>query len=206
MTTRARPARRPRAAHQSRAEALWRAWGRPAFAVAIVVVLLFGLGIANIVVRARWHEVEDGVLWGARPRGVTAVEVAPGSAGARAGIQARRRAAGRQRRAGANAGRGHRVPAPRQARARGSPIRSCAWAPRQALEVSLAAAGRPASMYFVLAAVGPLHAAGRRVGPAPAPARSGDAAFLLALRRVLRRLHVLVQRAVRSSRLDVLLG
>src|SRR5437899_6276491 len=62
------------------------AWGRPAFAVVVVVVLIV-LGVANVVMRARWHEVEDGVLWSARAEGVVATEVAAGSAAARAGIQ-----------------------------------------------------------------------------------------------------------------------
>src|SRR5438132_6518784 len=43
----------------------WLAWGRSAFAVPIVL-LLIALGVANIQIRARWHEVEDGVLWGQR--------------------------------------------------------------------------------------------------------------------------------------------
>src|ERR1700674_1459135 len=60
-------------------------WGRSAFATVVAVVLI-GLGVANIATRARAHEVEDGVLWGTRAEGVTAVEVAPGSAGAVAGV------------------------------------------------------------------------------------------------------------------------
>src|SRR5436305_5976763 len=63
----------------------WLAWGRSAFAVAVVVVLL-ALGIANIALHARWHEVEDGVLWGSRPEGLTALEVASDSAASRAGV------------------------------------------------------------------------------------------------------------------------
>src|ERR1700682_3247477 len=56
--------------------------------LAIVVALaLIGLGVANIVTRARLHEVEDGVLWATRAQGVTAMEVAPGSAGAVAGVE-----------------------------------------------------------------------------------------------------------------------
>jgi len=51
------------------------------------VLLLVVLGIANIVLRARWHEVEDGVFWATRAEGVTAVEIAPGSAAARAGVR-----------------------------------------------------------------------------------------------------------------------
>ncbi len=68
------------------AEARWRAWGRSGFALA-VVIFLAGLGIANIVTHAKWHELEDGVYWDGRVEGVTAVEVAPESAGARAGIE-----------------------------------------------------------------------------------------------------------------------
>jgi two-component system, NtrC family, sensor kinase len=61
-------------------------WGRSASAL-LVVVFLGVLGIANIATHARWHEVEDGVLWGVRPEGVTAIEVSPGSAAQRAGIE-----------------------------------------------------------------------------------------------------------------------
>jgi PAS domain S-box-containing protein len=60
-------------------------WVGPAFALTIVISL-FSLGVANIVLRARTTEVDDGVLWRARVEGVTAVEVASGSTGDRAGI------------------------------------------------------------------------------------------------------------------------
>jgi PAS domain S-box-containing protein len=60
--------------------------GRSAAAAALVLVLL-GLGLANIVERLRVHRVEDGVLWGQRPEGVTAVEVAPDAPAARAGLE-----------------------------------------------------------------------------------------------------------------------
>src|SRR5690242_28442 len=65
----------------------WRSWLRPAMTISIVVVLV-ALGIANVVMRAGWHEVEDGVLWADRAEGVTALEVAPGSAGDAAGVVA----------------------------------------------------------------------------------------------------------------------
>ncbi|MES1255708.1 MAG: PDZ domain-containing protein, partial [Acidobacteriota bacterium] len=68
-----------------RAEPRWRVWGRSAFALA-VVLLLAGLGIANIALHGKWHEVEDGAFWGARPEGIVAVEVLAGSPAARAGI------------------------------------------------------------------------------------------------------------------------
>ena len=164
------------------------------------------LGIANIATRARWNEVEDGVYWDARPEGVT-----------------RRRRCGRARRA----------PAPESLRAtscspstvsrsssRGDVIafqhQAGAQAPlsytllrlgaRQALDVTLAPASPSGSMYFVLAGVGLFTLLVGASVRLRRPARPGDAAFLLAVRRVLRRLHVLVQRSVRSARLDVLLG
>ena len=67
-------------------EARWVAWGRPAFAL-IIAVLLASLGVANIITRVQWHEVEDGVLWQTRPEGVRAVEVGAGSSGSLAGIE-----------------------------------------------------------------------------------------------------------------------
>src|SRR5581483_1592824 len=67
-------------------ESTWLAWGRSAFALTVVVLLL-ALGISNIGMRAQRREVEDGVLWGARPEGITAVEIAANSPAAAAGIQ-----------------------------------------------------------------------------------------------------------------------
>ena len=64
----------------------WWSTSRSILAVAVVSILI-GLGIANVVMRARWHEVEDGVLWTPRTEGVAATEVATGSAGERAGIR-----------------------------------------------------------------------------------------------------------------------
>ncbi len=133
-------------------EGRWRSRFRSAFVSAIAVVLV-GLGIADIVTRARGHEVEDGVLWGERAEGITALEVGPGSAAAQAGVQ-----------------RGDILLAvngvPVQARAdileyqrAGREGTLLAYTlvrlgARQALEVSLAPATPRGSMYFVLAAVG----------------------------------------------------
>ena len=135
------------------AEARWRVWGRSVFAL-VVVVFLAGLGVANIVTHAKWHEVEDGVFWG----------------------RARRRSHGRRgcRRIG-------RQPAPESSAAT---CCSPSTAPRfetqadvieyqhtaragtrltytlarlgtqQVIEVALAAAPQGSSMYYVLAAVG----------------------------------------------------
>src|SRR5262245_36415554 len=61
------------------------AWGRSLFALAVVAVLLV-LGIANIAMRAQWHQVEDGVLWTAGAEGGTATEVANDSPAGAAGI------------------------------------------------------------------------------------------------------------------------
>ena len=55
-------------------------------AVAVVTVL-FCLAAANLVVRANWSELEDGVLWAVQPEGVVAVEVAAGTPGELAGLQ-----------------------------------------------------------------------------------------------------------------------
>ena len=65
----------------------WRAWIPPVLAVVLVAALLC-LAAANVVVRANWNELVDGVLWADRPAGVAAVEVAPDEAGDRAGIEA----------------------------------------------------------------------------------------------------------------------
>jgi PAS domain S-box-containing protein len=114
---------------------------------------LGALGIANIVTSASWHEVEDGVLWGSRIEGVTAVEVAAGSPGARAGIE-----------------RGDLLLA-----VNGAPVHTPAdvvehqhsgqegtrltytlvrLGTHQLTDVALAPAPRGSSMYYVLAAVG----------------------------------------------------
>ena len=138
--------------HAEPLEARWLAWGRSAFAVVVVLVLIT-LGIANVAVYSRWHEVEDGVLWAGRAEGVTAVEVAPASSAAAAGIQ-----------------RGDVLLA-----VNGSPVERPAevvdyqhhsqdgtrlvytvlrLGTRQALEIPLAPARGGGPMYFVLAAVG----------------------------------------------------
>src|SRR5687767_2575885 len=78
--------RSPRESNRA-SEARWIAWGRSAFATAVALILIV-LGAANIATRARWNEVEDGVYWELRPEGVTAVAVAPGASGGRAGIAA----------------------------------------------------------------------------------------------------------------------
>src|SRR4030095_14198799 len=70
----------------NRMDSHWFAWGRALFAGAVVVVLVT-LGLTNIALYSRWHDVEDGVLWNTRTEGLTAIEVAPGSAASAAGIE-----------------------------------------------------------------------------------------------------------------------
>jgi len=133
-------------------EARWLVWGRSLFAVTVVAALV-ALGVANVAMYSRWHEVEDGVLWSARAEGVTAAEVAAGTAAAAAGIE-----------------RGDVLLA-----VNGSPVESPSEVleyqhqghlgtrlvytllragVRQPLELALTPAPRGSSMYFVLAAVG----------------------------------------------------
>jgi len=70
----------------NRIDTQWFAWSRSLVAGAVVVVLL-ALGVANIALYSRWNDVEDGVLWNTRAEGLTAIEVAPGSAASSAGIE-----------------------------------------------------------------------------------------------------------------------
>ena len=61
-------------------------WGVSLLAVGVVSVLLC-LAAANVLVRANWTEVEDGVLWSTQSHGLVAVAVDPRAAGAAAGVQ-----------------------------------------------------------------------------------------------------------------------
>ena len=136
----------------NRTDARWFAWGRSLFAAAVVAVLVV-LGVANIALYSRWHEVEDGVLWSTRAEGVTAIEVAPGSAAASVGIERGDvllavNGEGVQTRAEVVEFQHRSHPGSRLA------YTLLRLGSRQALEVSLAPAPRGSSMYFVLAAVG----------------------------------------------------
>ncbi|MCC7416324.1 MAG: GAF domain-containing protein [Acidobacteria bacterium] len=130
----------------------WLAWGRSAFALAVVVVLL-GLGVTNIASWGHRNEVEDGVLWGARGEGVTAVEVAAGSPASRAGL------AKGDLLIAVN-GAPVRTPADvvqYQYRAAGGTLLTYSILrldAQRAFQVALATAPGGSSMYFVLAAVG----------------------------------------------------
>jgi two-component system NtrC family sensor kinase len=129
----------------------WFAW-RTLFAIAVVAVLLT-LGIANMRLRARSHEVEDGVLWSDRAEGVTATDVVSGSAGESAGIRQGDVLIGVN---------GMPVQTPAdiaelQYRAHEGTRLSyqlLRLGTRQVLDVSLSPTLRATSMYFVLASVG----------------------------------------------------
>ncbi len=148
----AEPPRSTGAFRQETHEPLWRAWARPVFIVAVVTVLV-ALGIANVAMRAKWHEVEDGVLWGARAEGVTALDVAPDSPAAASGM-----------RSGDVLLAVNGVPVETPAdvveyQHSGTEGTTLSYTvlrigSREAFSVSLAETARPASMYFVLAAVG----------------------------------------------------
>ena len=51
----------------ARSETRWRwpgwAGAAPALLTVAATAVLFALGVANVVVRATWHEADDGVLW-----------------------------------------------------------------------------------------------------------------------------------------------
>ena len=64
-----------------------RAWMRST-STSFVVAALLCLAAANIIQRASWSEVEDGVLWKDHGGEVVAAEIAPGTAAARAGVRA----------------------------------------------------------------------------------------------------------------------
>ena len=135
-----------------RRENRWRAWTRSVLALVVVVVLV-ALGAANIAMRMKWHEVEDGVLWNRRAEGLTASQVAAGSAGDRAGIRPGDVLV---------AVNGQPVEAPEEViefHHQGHEGTQLVYSivrleTRQAMTVSSGAARPPRTMYFVLATVG----------------------------------------------------
>ena len=60
-------------------------WGGPGLPILVVAALLC-LGVANIVARAGFHEVEDGVLWVQGPEGVVAADIAEGTPAVAVGL------------------------------------------------------------------------------------------------------------------------
>ena len=171
-------------------------------AIGIVAAILMALGIANIATRARLHEVEDGVLWVERSEGVTAVEVAPDTAASKAGIA---------RGDVIVAVNGDPVESRAQVldaeRSRRNPPHLHAAASRRSAGARCDARACCAAGIDVFRPGGgwPLHVARRHRRPASTTLRSGDAAFLLAVRRLSARSRFL-STAPRSARLDVLLG
>lgn len=77
------------AAAQSGLRWRWPGWAAvtPALLTVAITAILLSLGLANIVIRATWHEADDGVLWVSRVEGVTAFDVAPGTPADRVGIR-----------------------------------------------------------------------------------------------------------------------
>src|SRR5687768_16391055 len=58
----------------------------PSMTTSVVVAALLCLAALNMMQRASWTEMEDGVLWKLTGADVTAAEVAKGTAGHRAGL------------------------------------------------------------------------------------------------------------------------
>jgi len=54
--------------------------------VLLLAVLLAGLGVYNLVQKATWSLMDDGVFWKAGPEGVVAARLAEGGPGAVAGV------------------------------------------------------------------------------------------------------------------------
>ncbi|MBI4478346.1 MAG: GAF domain-containing protein [Acidobacteria bacterium] len=65
----------------SRKRIVWSALASAAMATLIT------LGVGNILAIASWNEADDGVLWKSRADGVTAAEIASGTAASRAGVR-----------------------------------------------------------------------------------------------------------------------
>ena len=56
--------------------------------VVLAGLILASLGVYNIVLKATWTLMDDGVFWDAAPQGLVAARIAPGGPAARAGVQA----------------------------------------------------------------------------------------------------------------------
>ena len=163
----------------------WPAVVPPLATVAVVGVLLV-LGLANIAIRATWHEADDGVLWVSRLEGVTAFDVAPGTPAARAGIRP-----GDLLEAidGQFVERPSDVVELLQRRKEGQPVnyRVLRLGTAEAFDFRLASLPARQHQPLLLPRAGrALHAAGRGGGAAAAAEPPGDAALPLAVGRVLR--------------------
>jgi PAS domain S-box-containing protein len=130
----------------------WFATGRSLLALSVVGVLLV-LGVANVAMRAQWHEVEDGVLWKARAEGIVAAEIANGSPAAAAGIE---RGDVLLAIDGVPVETTAELVSHQHGKAEGARLSYTLLrlGTRETLEVPLAPSPQGSSMYFVLAAVG----------------------------------------------------
>ena len=183
----------------------WQVRMRTTLPVAVAAALLL-LGLANIVQRATRDDVEDGVLWVQRSTGVVAAEVDPGSPAARAGVRAGDVLLAVDGQAIEAREDVHAHPADGDAR---HASRLHAAHPRRSPRRPGDPGADPARRRQPLLRARRrrhLLVAGRRHGPHAAAGRRGHAPFLLARRRLLRRLHLLVLGPARSRRLGVLLG
>src|SRR5512145_2814202 len=55
--------------------------------VVLVGLALASLGVYNLVLKATWTAVDDGVFWKQAPQGLVAARLAPGGPAARAGVR-----------------------------------------------------------------------------------------------------------------------
>ena len=183
----------------------WQLRMRTTLPVAVAAALLL-LGLANIVQRATRDDVEDGVLWVQRSTGVVAAEVDQGSPAARAGVRAGDVVLAVDGQAIETREDVHAI---QQTATPRHPPRLHAAHPRRSPRRPGHAGADPARRRQpVLRARRRRHllVAGRGHGPHPPAGRRGHAPLLLARRRLLRRLHLLVLGPPRSRRLGVLLG
>ena len=176
--------------------------------VAVAVVLVC-LAIINMALVKTWRgEPEDGVLWRQDGGNVVAARGRAGTAGAPRGHRSAATCccastaarSARSRRAGELC--------TRRPTAQTLDLRRPA-APSAELPLTVTLQPMPlvrSGLYYSLALVGILAIVRRRVGPAAAAERSGDAAFFLADGRVLRRARVHAERPLRPARLLLRLG
>ncbi|MBI3049915.1 MAG: GAF domain-containing protein [Acidobacteria bacterium] len=70
----------------TRTAGVWVRWAQATLPVVVVAALLW-LGVANILARATFDELEDGVLWQLGPDGVVAAEIAADTPAAQVGLE-----------------------------------------------------------------------------------------------------------------------
>ena len=166
-------------------------------------LVLAVLGVYNIVLKATWTVMDDGVLWRSSPQGLVAARIAPDGPAARAGIQARRRPARDRRRRGAE----RRAPraGPGRPPLRGSPHLLAAAPAREALARPPRPAGAPGQRRRLLLPLARrlLQPRGRDRRHAAPACRPHRAALLRGVRALLPRLLHLLHGQARRDRLDL---